>query len=54
MVTLSGTTPGSTATYQCDFSYEITSGDEIRNCQNNGTWDGTEPTCSREFSLDLA
>ncbi len=42
---------GTTATYECDPGYEITSGDKKRNCtesglNSEGVWNGTMPTCS--------
>ena len=35
---------GSTATYNCTTGFSL-SGDMIRTCQNNGSWNGTDPTC---------
>jgi CUB/sushi domain-containing protein len=43
-VALTGTTPGSTATYSCNSGYQLV-GDAVRTCQNNGQWTGREPTC---------
>ena len=37
-------TEGDTCTYQCDDGYEL-SGDMSRECQSDGTWTGSEPTC---------
>jgi hypothetical protein len=39
------TTPGSVATYSCTLGYVLVGGARERRCQDNGTWDGTEPTC---------
>ncbi len=43
---------GTTATYQCNSGYNITSGDRVRTCNGNGSspngqWDGTAPQCPR-------
>ena len=48
MVSLSSTRPDSMATYSCMLGYMLTGGDRERRCQGNGTWDGTEPTCTGE------
>ena len=37
-------TEGDTCTYQCDDGYEL-SGDMMRECQGDGTWTGSDPTC---------
>ena len=37
----------STATYSCNSGYSLEGGDPQRNCQYNGQWDGTAPTCGR-------
>ncbi|XP_064386538.1 sushi, von Willebrand factor type A, EGF and pentraxin domain-containing protein 1-like isoform X2 [Halichondria panicea] len=42
---------GTTATYECDTGYELTSGDKKSNCTKSGVnsegiWNGTIPTCS--------
>ena len=39
------TTVGSVATYTCDSGYVLLGGSQQRTCQDNGTWDGTEPSC---------
>ena len=41
---------GTTATYQCDSGYELTGGDTVRTCTNDGSrpvgqWNGTAPVC---------
>ena len=38
------TTVGSVATYSCDNGFLI-SGDSQRNCQMDGFWSGSAPTC---------
>ena len=43
-VTLTDTTVGSTATYECDSGFTLV-GNEERTCQDDGTWSGTDPTC---------
>ena len=35
------------ATYQCDEGFSI-SGDSTRECQGNGSWSGSPPTCQEE------
>jgi len=37
--------------YTCDYGYEITAGNDQRTC-DDGTWNGTSPTCSRKGVLD--
>jgi hypothetical protein len=37
-------TYGSKATYSCNTGYTL-NGSTMRTCQNDGTWDGTAPTC---------
>jgi len=39
-------TEGDTCVYQCDDGY-IVSGSGDRTCQSDGTWTGSEPTCTR-------
>ena len=36
------------ATHICDNGYTLTTGGSFRTCQNEGTWDGTTPTCQCE------
>ena len=42
----------SVATYTCDQGYHI-SGSTQRTCQISGDWDGTQPTCTREYHVTL-
>ena len=44
VVTWTGLTSGSTATYTCNSGYELI-GNTVRTCQN-GRWSGQAPTCS--------
>ena len=44
VVTSSGTTLGSTATYTCDTGYTL-SGSQTRTCQMNETWSLFAPVC---------
>ena len=46
-VDLSGTFVGAVANYSCDAGY-ILDGGRIRECQRNGEWSGSEPTCESE------
>ena len=43
-VTLSGTTFGSEATYECDEGFELV-GEATRVCEATGEWSGDEPVC---------
>ena len=47
-VTLSGTTPGSTATYICNNGFML-QGVSSRNCMDDGEWSGEAPTCVRKY-----
>ena len=38
--------PGDTCTVTCDDDYELT-GSSTRTCQGNGSWSGSDATCSR-------
>ena len=38
---------GAVALYRCKLGYQLSSDDE-RNCQANGQWSGTAPTCDRK------
>lgn len=51
-VVMSGTTIGSKATYSCESGFNLV-GDEFRNCQDDGEWSGTEPTCSGDLTRPL-
>ena len=37
---------GATVTYVCDLGYIQNSGNMVRTCDNDGTWDGTLPSCT--------
>ncbi len=53
----SGTTEpydyGTTAVYECDTGYELTSGDSERTCTGNtvGEWSGSAPVCTGSLFL---
>lgn len=50
-VVQNGTAAGSTATYYCNDGFTLadeSSSEPRRVCSSNGTWTGTEPTCSRK------
>ena len=51
-VDVTTTTFGSAALYDCDQGYAL-SGSAMRNCQANGTWSGTEPTCGEPVFVEL-
>lgn len=48
-VLYTGTSPGSTAQYVCFDGYQLI-GDANRECQNDGTWTGSEPICQGELA----
>ena len=43
-VDLTGITVGSRAKYSCDRGFDL-KGDQVRKCQSNGQWSGSEPIC---------
>ena len=45
MIFCTGNEIGDTCTVSCDDGYE-SSGSETRTCQGDGTWSGTDATCS--------
>ena len=47
-----GTTLGSTITYSCNTGYTLT-GDANRICQADRTYDGSEPACEGDISLEI-
>lgn len=51
-VIISGTTPGSVATYSCNPGF-ILVGLFKRTCQINGKWSGNAPTCKRMCNKSL-
>ena len=38
-------TPGDTCLYVCDDDFVVTGGDIVRECQDDGSWTGSAPTC---------
>jgi len=42
----SGTDVGDYASYTCAPDYDSFTGDEERECMEDGTWSGTAPSCS--------
>ena len=44
IVTLTGTSPGSIATYHCNNGF-VLNGDQERQCSETGVWSGDEPLC---------
>ena len=51
LVSITGTTVGSTATYTCNDGFGL-QGQSTRTCQTNGQWSGSAPICQRK--LDVA
>ena len=49
-ITLSGTTFGSEAAYECDIGFELV-GEATRTCEATGEWSGEEPVCERKTVL---
>ena len=43
-VLISSSTAGGVATYYCNTGYEL-EGNSRRECQSDGDWSGTDPTC---------
>ena len=52
VVSFSATTPGSSATYTCNTGYQL-EGTSPRTCQDNGTWSGSDPTCTRMYTNEI-
>ena len=50
MVTVTGLTPSSIATYTCSNAYQLL-GDDTRTCDSNGLWTNMEPTCVRKYLM---
>ena len=46
VVTLTGNSPGDTATYSCNTGFEL-NGVENRTCLGSGLWENSPPTCER-------
>ena len=42
---------GTSATYTCSTGYELASGDLVRTCQDDKSWDGTEPVCQSRYRV---
>ena len=53
VVTVTGLTPGSVATYICDDSYQLIGGD-TRTCNSNGLWTNLEPFCIRKCFVGVS
>ena len=51
-LSLTNTTYGSEATYNCFNKYHIKSGNLTRYCLSDGTWSGTVPYCARGETSD--
>ena len=52
-VSTSNETYGGKATYSCNIGYNI-SGSMIRNCQADGTWDGSLTSCSSKTFMNIS
>ena len=48
LLAISNITFGSIANYSCSEGYAIM-GNEMRTCQENGSWSGEEPVCQSEY-----
>ena len=48
LITINNITLGSIATYSCNEGYNIM-GNEVRTCQENGSWSGEDPVCQSEY-----
>ena len=46
-VEITGTLPGSIATYACNKGFELI-GSDTRECQPSGEWSGEAPICKRK------
>ncbi len=51
-VVTSGEVEGSTATYSCSDGYDLVGVSE-RVCGSDGVWNGTQPTCEREYDWPM-
>ena len=49
-VRVTGTRPGSAATYSCNSGFNLFGGNENRRCVEGSGWSGEAPTCQREIS----
>ena len=47
-----GTSLRGSAVYNCDQGYLLL-GTTVRQCEANGEWSSTEPTCTCEFTMNL-
>ena len=50
LISISGTTSGSIATYSCDNGC-TRRGSQTRTCQSDGTWSGNAPTCECRWHI---
>lgn len=47
-VRVTGTRPGSVASYSCNVGFNLEGGNENRRCVDLFGWDGSAPTCQRK------
>ena len=52
MISCTGNEVGDTCTISCDDGYEL-GGSETRTCQGDGSWSGTDATCSAGIQITL-
>lgn len=43
--TVAGLAVGQTVKYQCEFGYDLTTGDSVLTCALGPRWEGTMPSC---------
>jgi hypothetical protein len=48
-VFLNGTVYGSVAKFTCNDGFNLTEGDEMVTCDEDGEWNGTIPVCRKGF-----
>ena len=49
---MTGNSAGDTATYTCNDGFEL-NGEDVLNCQADGTWDNPPPTCESTEGMGM-